>query len=322
MATTFKWDPFNDQVYTERDGGKDETVVADLIEGGAFEFFFFRKDNHSFTMDAHGHKLTLLPDYAEGVQTYISWPTYQAVVSTELLSRIHVKNGTLVVNAAAGYATDFNLGNGPSELLVENDSKLIIMAGQVTFIDAYSLITVRDTGVLSLTQSHQDPYLAVLRGNVIAQDKANIAFSFNKYRIFGGEKNANFNALALDEARIGFFGEANESGSVNSHQAEMFTLGRGSPEISFSRYDAASPLPFDFLNKTYPVGIFNFLTTEGSGTSGGKFRFVDWNVPSIFLLNALLQKKLISIDGEPQKYATFLQAKYEPGTNDFVITLR
>jgi hypothetical protein len=82
--------------------------------------------------------------------------------------------------------------------------------------------------------------------------------------------------------------------SVVPQGGSQFVLGPNQAKMQFDSYSGGNVLPFDFLNKDYPEGLFN---CNSKIVDAGEFVVRE---SSAFGANAMLSKKLIAIDGQIQ----------------------
>lgn len=95
------------------------------------------------------------------------------------------------------------------------------------------------------------------------------------------------NSIAFDEV-------VKTDSSAFFESGTLFAVGQGSAAITFTS-ESGGPAPFEFTNmdKQYPQGLFNFITTDGANKS--KFRFR--GIGSAFDFSAMVQRGLITVDG-------------------------
>lgn len=86
-----------------------------------------------------------------------------------------------------------------------------------------------------------------------------------------------------------------ECDAIDLDSDTVFSLGHGSAAITFDGTNGGRA-PFEFLDKDYPEGIFNFITTEGPNVGRLRFR----GIGSAFEFAMMIQKNLITIDGIPE----------------------
>jgi hypothetical protein len=82
--------------------------------------------------------------------------------------------------------------------------------------------------------------------------------------------------------------------SVVPQGGSQFILGPNQAKMQFDSYSGGDVLPFDFLNKNYPEGLFNF---DSKIVDAGEFVIRE---ASIFAAKQMLVKKLIIVDGQLQ----------------------
>lgn len=89
----------------------------------------------------------------------------------------------------------------------------------------------------------------------------------------------------------------------------VFSVDDASSTITFTG-QSGGQAPFDFMNKSYPKGLFNFETTQGKG----KFRFA--NIGSIFEFQKLVDNGVITVSGNPDPHQTYITWTRETDTVD------
>ena len=89
----------------------------------------------------------------------------------------------------------------------------------------------------------------------------------------------------------------------------VFSVDGASSTITFTGQNGG-PAPFDFFNKPYPKGLFNFEATQGKG----KFRFA--NIGSAFDFNKLASDGTITVNGNPDPSQTYITWTRENDTSD------
>jgi hypothetical protein len=85
----------------------------------------------------------------------------------------------------------------------------------------------------------------------------------------------------------------------------VFDLGKGEAKMQFDSYTDGK-VPFDFINKNYPEGLFNIIS-DGT-VNGGTFVI---RATSQIEANAIIGKKLVAIDGVVQSGFTRLSSIYD-----------
>jgi len=104
--------------------------------------------------------------------------------------------------------------------------------------------------------------------------------------------------------------------SIAFDDSSVFDTGQGSAAITFTGLNDG-PAPFDFANKTYPKGLFNFITTEGANNSMFKFR----GTGDAWQRNKLVEDGVITVNGMPttQPYIGFM---YDSQSGYYLFYLR
>jgi len=155
--------------------------------------------------------------------------------------------------------------NSRTHLFQLDPAKVVAFDGSIVHLEDQSQFTVSAKGYCTFTDND---VIAIINNSKlsISTDQIRIpdAFTFS----LGGFKNENGDGNV--DASIAFVGRAEANN------------------------------PFNFMRNSYPEGIFNFVTIDNKGkpiTNKGTFVFSGQNMGNIFQKQAMIDKKLISIDG-------------------------
>ncbi|MDM7853212.1 hypothetical protein [Pseudochrobactrum kiredjianiae] len=261
MAEIFEWKSDADQVYTERYGSQVQT-------GRASDFN--KHDNRYFIMDADGCELVLQAN--QDTQTGLTcWPSPESDLGQGTYPTIYVRRGILKAQGMA----QFNCGamNDPfyprlMKLAVEDDGHFVIEAQFVYFSSLK--IDFADQPKVSISGNAlfdvDADYIFMPSGHINVEDNAIVNFYANK---FYAHLEAFMPSLAL---------------------APRITLGEGTPTVQFNGKSPDFPV-IDFIQTDFiDEGVFNLK----SGTKG---KFVFKGIDNAFQRTAMLNKKVIAVDG-------------------------
>ncbi|MFW7226948.1 MULTISPECIES: hypothetical protein [unclassified Serratia (in: enterobacteria)] len=265
MTTPFAWDPNANQTYMSNYGS--QTLQG---EGRTFDKLY----NRSFTMSAPGCTLTLKGD-RNIPDNEVAWP--RAVSSGDDITHILVQQGTLklmdIGKANLGY-----LDNAGDTIVRHLDLEV---ASQLT-VDA-SLVYF---GQMQVTEvGKPQPQISIYNNGIFnVNAEAEIWFT-------SGTMLARDNA-SVTMSSIIISAQRNENLWGCKDVPPVFRLSAGTPSFTFKRAKS-DVLVFDFLTRTYEKGLFYFDTQQGINRG----KFIIEGIGNTFQYNALVNKGLVSIDG-------------------------
>ncbi|WP_373226093.1 hypothetical protein [Enterobacter cloacae complex sp. ESBL7] len=275
MDKVFIWDPENDQTFTAQYGTQNASL-KDNYES------FWKIPGKNFTMheDTDGMALSLIPQNT----MKMSFPWVRENDDDPLPCEINLKNGHLVLNydySALGSDVLFGV-SAVLNLSLYNNARLSINNFASAIFGKYCVTQLKDVSSIdiSFVKDNAQAQLAdpgsifILEGPVSLEDSSSMrlnCFSIYYAKTISCEGNSTLSLEALQ------------------HQAEFATFNiSDSATITIVNKNESSAA-FDFENKSYSPGLFNFVKKIDFDTYNPKVTF------SATIFNQIIMNKLLSL---------------------------
>ncbi|ALX16838.1 hypothetical protein P350_34980 [Burkholderia cepacia JBK9] len=223
----------------------------------------------------------------------------------------------LKLAGASRYQVDCGLYASTKRLLVKGRSAVKVRADEVvlTFSEYFVLPT-------ELPRAPGDDHSLNLEatGGKLEIAESRFAFGNSAKSAVKSKKitlRKSVRVAAQDSARATFVTDAVEF--YDSASTAIFSIADHA-DVEFDTYSGGKP--FDFLsNRQYPEGLFNFQSSPQSRSTG---KFTLYGAGSAFEQSAMLNKRVVAIDGVPQSDSKRLKFDYVPvgNTQNMVVSLR